>query len=395
MRTYADRPRWHIALDAWAIIVIAAALWQILSQLGAYQWDVIVYWWGGHSFANGQTPYAAIPGQPAYLHFVYPPLLAAFFAPMSVLNVAATKVTWITLKGVAFWATIRIWIRATGVRSIPVPPVFYFTFAFGAAALVDFTAGNIAIFEQFVLWLGFAALLANRPWWFAIAVALIAQFNLTPVFFLGVLLVIDERPRWAPFFGGSALFLALFGANFVFMPAQAHQFLTSVQSLGERGWGDPSTLGAMQDLVDQVQGLGIPVAPAVAYLLYIAVVITILTVTVRWWRLRRAEQPNRRLTIILVSIAVYALVMPRMKDYSYVALFPVGWYVLSLRPFNTGSIVVFAALLPRPLPQLKLWLPGVTQAYVYAPLAGALVVWAALVGVGPPQVEPEPRRVAT
>jgi hypothetical protein len=42
MRTYADRPRWHIALDAWAIIVIAAALWQILSQLGAYQWDVIV-----------------------------------------------------------------------------------------------------------------------------------------------------------------------------------------------------------------------------------------------------------------------------------------------------------------------------------------------------------------
>jgi hypothetical protein len=276
-----------------------------------------------------------------------------------------------------------------------VPPVFYFTFAFGAAALVDFTAGNIAIFEQFVLWLGFAALLASRPWWFAIAVALIAQFKLTPVFFLGVLLVIDERPRWAPFFGGSALFLALFGANFVFMPAQAHQFLTSVQSLGERGWGDPSTLGAMQDLVDQVQGLGIPVAPAVAYLLYIAVVITILTVTVRWWRLRRAEQPNRRLTIILVSIAVYALVMPRMKDYSYVALFPVGWYVLSLRPFNTGSIVVFAALLPRPLPQLKLWLPGVTQAYVYAPLAGALVVWAALVGVGPPQVEPEPRRVAT
>ncbi|MEO7082885.1 MAG: glycosyltransferase family 87 protein [Gemmatimonadaceae bacterium] len=388
MPRYADRPRWHIALDAWAVVVIGAALWQILSQLGAYQWDVIVYWWGGRAFVSGQSPYGPIPGQPVYLHFVYPPLLAAVFAPMAAFNVTATKLIWITLKAIAFWATIRIWKRATGVGTIPVPPVFFFTFAFGAAALVDFTAGNISVFEQLVLWLGFAALLAKRPWRFAIAVALVAQFKLTPVFFLGVLLVIDEKPRWGPFIGGSALFLALFGANFVLMPAQAREFLTSVQSLGERGWGDPSTLGVMQDLVDQVQGVGIPVAPAVAYILYVAVVVAVLAITVRWWRARALERRNDRLVIVLVSIAVYALIMPRMKDYSYLALFPVGWYVLAMRPFNTGSIAVFAALLPRPLPQLKLWLPGVTQAYVYAPLAGALVVWAALVGISAAQSKP-------
>ena len=387
MRIYADRPRWHIALDAWAAIVVGAALWQILSQLGAYQWDVVVYWWGGRAFAHRQSPYGAIPGQPVYLHFVYPPLLAAVFAPMSALNVGATKLLWIALKAVAFLATIRLWTRATGVRSIPVPPIFFFTFAFGAAALVDFTAGNIAVFEQFVLWLGFTALLADRPWSFAIAVALAAQFKLTPVFFLGILLVVGDRPKLAPFVGGSVLFLTLFGANFVLMPAQAREFLTSVQSLGERGWGDPSTLGVMQDLVDQLRGVGIPVAPAVAYLLYLAAVVAILAITVRWWRARAAERHGDRLVIILVSVAVYALVMPRMKDYSYVALFPVGWYVLSLQPFRTGSIAVFAALLPRPLPQLKLWLPGVTQAYVYAPLAGALVVWAALVEIGgPPKI---------
>jgi hypothetical protein len=393
MQSYADRPRWHMALDAWAVIVIGAALWQILSQLGTYQWDVFVYWWGGRAFVAGRSPYGAIPGQPVYLHFVYPPLLAAVFSPMAALSVSTTKVAWITLKAAAFLATIRIWTRATAVRSIPVPPVFFFTFAFGAAALVDFTAGNIAIFEQLALWLGFMALLANRPWWFAIAVALTAQFKLTPVFFLGILLVIDQRPKWAPFVGGSLLFLALFGANFVLMPALSREFLTSVQSLGERGWGDPSMLGVMQDLVDQMQGVGIPVAPAVAYLLYVAAVIIILAITVRWWRSRGSIRQTDRIVIILVSIAVYALVMPRMKDYSYVALFPVGWYVLSMKPFNTGSIVVFAALLPRPLPQLKLWLPGVTQAYVYAPLAGALVVWAMLVGVGAPKVEAAEKQV--
>ena len=65
------------------------------------------------------------------------------------------------------------------------PPVFFFTFAFGSAALVDFTAGNIAVFEQLVLWLAFAALLARRRWTFALLVVLAAQCKLTPVFFLG------------------------------------------------------------------------------------------------------------------------------------------------------------------------------------------------------------------
>jgi hypothetical protein len=39
---------------------------------------------------------------------------------------------------------------------------------------------------------------------------------------------------------------------------------------------------------------------------------------------------------------------------------------------------VFALLVPRPLPQLKLWLPLVPQVYTYAPLLAALVLWSML-----------------
>ena len=35
-------------------------------------------------------------------------------------------------------------------------------------------------------------------------------------------------------------------------------------------------------------------------------------------------------------------------------------------------------LVPRPLPQLKLWLPLVPQVYTYAPLLAALVLWSVL-----------------
>ena len=82
--------------------------------------------------------------------------------------------------------------------------------------------------------------------------------------------------------------------------------------------------------------------------------------------------------LVLVTLAVYALVMPRMKDYSYVALLPVGWYVLAAHRHVAAPLAVLAVLVPRPVPQLKLWLPLVPQVYTYAPLIAALVLWSML-----------------
>src|SRR5215207_5273971 len=275
------RPRWHLALDAWAGVVVLAALWQIVGKLHVYQWDAVVYWWGGRAFARGVSPYGPIPGQPEYLHFVYPPLVAAAFAPLSLINVSTTKVLWIALKAVAFLATVRLWRRRLSVEQSAVPSLFFFTFAFGSAVLVDFTAGNIAVFEQALLWTGFAALLSRRWWIFALLVVVAAQAKLTPVFFLGLLLVIDERPRWSPFLGGALLFALAVGANAVFLPDQTREFLASISALGERGWGNPSTLGAMEELVEQLRGLRVPLPAATAYLLYLAAIATILRLTVR------------------------------------------------------------------------------------------------------------------
>jgi hypothetical protein len=369
------RPRWWLALEIWAGVIVVAALAQVLFKLGTYQWDLIVYWWGGHAFASGASPYGAIPGQAVYLHYVYPPITSALFAPLAALNVSVAKLLWISAKAIALWATVRMWQKATSTRATSIPPIFFFTFAFGSALLVDFTAGNIAVFEQFILWLGFTALLARKPWIFAMLIAVVAQFKLTPIFFLGVLLVIDERPRWAPFIAGLAIFGALLASNFVVYPMQMHEFFASISSLNERGWGDPATLGVMQDLVDQIQALGIAIPAATAYLLYAAAAISVLFYTFRWWMRRRAEGNVDRALVILISLTVYALVMPRMKDYSYVALLPAAWYVLAKPKLHSASIVVLATLIPRPLPQLNLRLPLLTQAYVYAPLFGALAVW--------------------
>jgi hypothetical protein len=378
LRRTLARPRWQLALEAWAAVVVLAALWQIVGKLHVYQWDVMVYWWAGRAFAHGVSPYGPIPQQPEYLHFVYPPLLAAAFAPLSVLNVGATKVLWLALKLAAFAGTVRLWKRHIAAEQDAVPALFYFTFAFGSAALVDFTSGNIAIFEQLLLWIGFAALLSRRWWTFALLVVVAAQAKLTPVFFLGLLLVIDERPRWAPFIGGSLLFALGLGANAIMLPGQTREFLAGISALGERGWGDPSTLGVMEDLVDQLRGLRLPLPGVTAHVLYLAAIATVLALTVRWWRARRAAAAHDPLLTVLVTLAVYALVMPRMKDYSYVALLPVGWYVLAARRELTASLAVLAVLVPRPVPQLKLWLPMVPQIYTYAPLIAALVLWSML-----------------
>jgi hypothetical protein len=137
-------------------------------------------------------------------------------------------------------------------------------------------------------------------------------------------------------------------------------------------------LGLMEDLVDQLRGLRLPLPTATATLLYLAAASAILGLTVRWWRARRATGKHDPLLTVLVTLAVYALVMPRMKDYSYVALLPVGWYVLGRRRQRTASLAMLAVLVPRPLPQLKLWLPLVPQVYTYAPLLAAFVLWSML-----------------
>ena len=379
----ARRPGWQLALELWAAVTLIAAAAQVLLKLQTYQWDTGVYWWAGRAFSAGQSPYGAIPGQPVYLHYIYPPLTAAFFAPFGHLSIGVVKVLWIVAKALAFWMTVRLWRRATGVRATIVPPLFFFTFAFGSALLVDFTAGNIAVFEQCVLWYAFAALLARRPWVFVAAVVFIAQFKLTPIFFLGALLVVDERPRWREFLGGSVLFGLTLLANFAFYPARVKEFLVGLSSVNERGWGDPATLGVMQDLVDQIRGLGVPIPAATAYALYGAAVAAVFYFSVRWLNRHRSAGTVSRVEVVLVTLVVYALVMPRMKDYSYVALLPAAWYVLARPVLQEAPMVVLAALIPRPLPQLDLRLPLLTQAYVYAPLLGALAVWLELIRATP------------
>src|SRR4029079_4773406 len=121
-----------------------------------------------------------------------------------------------------------------------------------------------------------------------------------------LLLVIDERPRWMPFFAGVVLFAALTGANALLLPGQTREFLASVSSLAERGWGDPSTLGVMQDLVDQLRGLRLPLPESSAYALYLAAVAFILAQTVRWWRAQRSAGAARPVQIVLVTLAMYA-----------------------------------------------------------------------------------------
>src|SRR4029078_6984075 len=124
-------------------------------------------------------------------------------------------------------------------------------------------------------------------------VVVAAQAKLTPIFFLGLLLVIDERPRWSPFLGASALFALCVCAHAIVLPDQTREFLASISALGERGWGDPSTLGVMEDLVDQLRGIRVPLPLVTAHLLYLAAIAVVCALAVRWWGARRGGCGSR------------------------------------------------------------------------------------------------------
>jgi alpha-1,2-mannosyltransferase len=380
--------RGRLALDGWAALVWIAVLAQIVARIDAYEWDFAVYWSGARTMLSGQSPYGPIAGLAGYLRFVYPPLAAFLFVPFAGLGLGAAKVAWLLIKLAALAVTVRLWLRATAASdanrppaaSMPRAPLFFvISFAFGSAAFIDVTAGNVAIIEQLLLWIGIVALLARRRWIFVLFVVLAAQCKLTPIFFLGLLLVVDERPRWGAFVAGVALFVATLAANIVVYPAASREFLALIRSMHDHGWADPAMLGLMQDAAGDLRALHLPVAGTVAYVGYGAVVVGVVCATIRWWRAHRASGAPDRLRIVLVTLALYALVMPRMKDYSYVALLPAAWYVLTRFRTREVALVAIAVLVPRPLPQTHIVMPFVSLAYTYAPLLAAAVVWWCLI----------------
>lgn len=354
--------------------VIAAVLWiavalvlaRIATAPADYQWDFRVFHKAPAVHAAGGNPYDDTHLSLTQLAYLYPPLILQAFTPLSWLPFETAYALWFGLKILALVGLVWLWHRHFEPLNTTPLMIGFIAFAFNGAILRDFTAGNIAVFEQLGLWCGFLLIMRGRSHAAAMLIAGVAQFKLMPVVFLGLLPVVGPARGWRPLATGVLAFSALLGANFFLIPELSAEYAAGFfgghANIDERGAINPSSLALMRDVAYIAARLGIDVPRMGDWLFLTYVTGAVATVGGLAWKYRATFGFVDPRLLIYSGCLLYVLTMPRVKDYTYMillipALFAVRRLDASLAVPLIGVLVV--------LPAQTSYVPGI----------GSVVAW--------------------
>jgi hypothetical protein len=349
------------------LILLVAVRWH------NYQWDFYMFFGSANDFSRGLSPYIG-----KGLSFYHPPLTLYLYDLFTHLPFVVAYELWFALKLAALSGLFLLWSRHFIKLEWSWVTILYFVLAYNGTIYSDLVAGNVSLFEQFALWLGFAALLQGRYAVFCVCIALLSQFKLTPIFFSAALLVATPRPQWKWFAVCCAGFAALFSLNFVLQPELARAFFTVAPVLDERGTLAPGTLAFARDVVDRIAGGHASDASHADELMYLLAAATVGVVSlVAVLRHRKAGVDPK--SVLYFLCVAYTLAAPRMRAYSYVLLLIPTLHLLRVLPRKVMvpvATAVLAIMVVLPLGTTLLPFRSAFQLlYEYLPLLAALGVW--------------------
>lgn len=371
------------------LIVIGYSVVVIFLDTALYQWDFQTYYHAARADALGLNPYDADlllrqAGGQYHLRFVYPPLTLKFFALWAALPYETAYHLWLVFKLLLLAGLIVIWRRYFLPEIAPLPAVLLLFLGFSSALYVDLIAGNISLFEQFLLWLGFAFLMKRKIIGFCLLIVLASVFKLVPIAFLAVLLFIPAPGRWRYMAIALGVYIAYLALGYAVDPVDFKRFFVAATAIEEGGrFGNPSLFSLGRDLLRLVPAWSSTGAPViVSHGLYLVAAIVILGATCRRLRELRPADTDEKLRLVLFVVCVaYALAVPRFKTYSFILLLPAAAFVLNRwarRPAFGFLLALLVLSTHPPLPVSLPYAPILTVLWWYFPLALAFLVWALL-----------------
>jgi hypothetical protein len=370
-------PTTTAVLNAAFAAVAVGLLGLIAVRFNAYQWDFGMFCWSAQDFLDGKIPYKG-----EGLSFYHPPITLYLYRLFLYLPRPVGYELWFAMKLGALAGLVAIWRRHFEELKLNWLTIAYFMLAFNGALYSDLVAGNVSLFEQLGLWLGFSALLQGRYARFCLCLVLVAQFKLTPIFFAVLLLFVPERPQWRWMGACLAGFVAVFSLNYLLQPVLLAHFFKAASGLDERiATGNAAVLTLIRDVLDGVRGKSFSAASRLDDAMFMAGAATValvsLAAAVRYRLTVRRPDPK---VLIYFACLIFTLISPRMKIYSYILLLIPTLGLLrriSLRGATIpAAAVILAAFIVFPngdslLPMRKVF----DVLYHYLPLGAAILVW--------------------
>lgn len=338
---------WEKLLFCYLVLYFVGFAIKIILNYGDFQWDFTTFYYAAKAFLSGANPYD--PGVLSSLSsnvtfpWVHPPFLLWFFVPFTFVSYHAAFCIFLLFKCAVCVGLICLWKNGFLKKEADVLFYLFCLAAFNRTILLDLQAGNISLIEQALLWMGFLFYLERRQALFCVFILLAACFKLAPALFLILLLFSKEPRRYLYFFGSAFFALAYIAIQYMTMPRLFAGFLNNFSSIifSEGGSIAPSTAALIKDSLSSLKNTVFPVACPVVPLMvkwtffYIFVALAgifVVFITLKaWGRLRRVDTEDSRKMLLFFVCLTYAVIHPRMKDYSYILLI-VPTYFIMKRP---------------------------------------------------------------
>jgi len=314
--------------------VVCAGVLSIYVGSGT-QWDFRIYRAAALLHQSGISPYYSanflnLIGETTF-YYPYPPLTIYLFYPFAALSLPVATTVYLTLKIGALIGLITLWIRTFRLSSDRWLFFLFVFFAFNGAVILDLRSGNCCMFEQLFIALGMYLYSREKIGWAAAVITLAAGLKLGPILLLGILVSSGRKKEILYAAGFGALFAAVFALAAIVSPDSFADFRHGIGHLHERAPDNPATWPLVCDVIDALDETARMHLPQVTKSgLFLAIVLA--AVTVSLFSLRRflpREHPHARLWRICLVTLLYAVVMPRFKNYSYILLVGPSFYILS------------------------------------------------------------------
>jgi hypothetical protein len=318
------------------------------------------------------------------LPYVYPPVTVKFFQLFANDNYFTGLLAYNVLKLILLIILILIWKFFIEIDKYF---LLFFLLAFNFALSNDFYWGQITLFEQVFLWLGFLMFIRKKYLLFSIFIVLASLFKITPLFFSLLLLFTGDRKKYLYFVLIALLFVLYIGLNYLFDQSLFRIFAQSLfghfnaERVDGRGLYHPSSYMLIDSVLNALSGgkaylKNYSIITAGIFFIFACVI-----VTVSWLALRKLKAVYRDIEVdklmIYLFCFVYALVNPKFMFYSYILLMIPGFYLIkNSKLIKPIYLLIFILLLS---PGDLCFYPGINSFYAlywqYFPLIQAFGLW--------------------
>jgi hypothetical protein len=306
-----------------------------------FQWDLRIYHSAVKVFFEGGNYYDfdLLKEKGSHLPFGYSPYSIYFLLFLGILSFQKTALLWLGLKVVILIALFFIWKR-----------IFYDYFddrhswvlfclflvwslrAFNRTIYMDLRAGNISIIEEFLIWSGILFLLyRGRYLLFGLCLLVSSFFKFLPIVLIGFVLIVGtgkmkDKIRQLGII--CLISLVVWGAGILIIPFEFREWTNFLRLIpfrsGEVGIINPAILPFIREIIGNIG----KAYELILYFLWVLIVLFISYFVSKHIFKRDFSSLKKKKYLFFLWCLVYAIIMPRFKDYTFIFLLPIFYYSL-------------------------------------------------------------------